>query len=96
MNMIEICEHEQKIDNDERQHVELDRKNKNITKTTNLCVNMTKKCILFNIFGLIQLGMFVVVEFFTIFLIFGHIQSFSVMFKKYTFIIVNIRSCSHK
>ena len=42
--MTEICEHDRKIDNDERQHVELDRKNKKYCHNDEpLRVTMTEK-----------------------------------------------------
>ena len=38
MSMTEICEHDRNLGNDEHECVELDRKNKKITTTTNVDV----------------------------------------------------------
>ena len=44
MSVTEICEHDQILDNDKRECVELDRKNKKFYHNDQRwCVNMTKK-----------------------------------------------------
>ena len=81
MSLTKICEHDRILDNDERECVELDQKNKKI-------YHNDKR---FRIYSVgesynIQPYMFVVVVLNDFF--FGHIQSFSVMFNKWTFVVV--------